>query len=997
MQVRSILAIAAAATTLIAGGGAVLSGQQTRPDQPPAFRTGIEVVSVDVGVVDKQGQPLHGLVPTDFIVTVGGQPRRVVTAEFVDRTAERPTTVGAPDIAAVSTNEGGGVGRLFVFIVDQNTLDLGNARRVASAAAPFFDRLTFADRSALMLMPLGPNVPFTWAHTRVQQQLSRVSGMGRQASGWEFGSLSEARDISTRNPIALRSIEERECRGSSISAGGLGSSPAGPPSGGATPPAGPASPTGGGTPPGGETGGTGTAPPTAGPPAGATSGPTRSPGGLGGFGLNACSRDIQMQADSAWRSAQMNSLASLGALRQFLEVLGRVRGDKTVILISGGWPLEEREENSLVSMVAADAAAARASIFSIFVPSSPFSAERRMMTSTPMADNYLHLGPLETLSAMTGGASFRAEVGAERIFEQLGREMAGYYRIGVEKDPADADGKNRRMKVQVSRSGVNVRAREVFDVRSYEDRDWAARLASAIDGPVPATGVGLRVTSYLSADPDTGAHRRLLLSGEISRAQRGEATVRVLVSDLQGTKVTSGEVPLMHTGEDTMPFSTNIAVPPGNYIVRVGVIDSAGHVGSVDHRVDVRDVPVGPLSATGPLLVRVPAGGADARLALDSARQNERLALEVDLEGDTARLDGTDVQFEIAATTDGPALIHTPAVLSRSARDGFMLAQGAVDLRVLPPGSYIARAKIKAGAEPLGEVRRAFTVLDSPRLVVEAGNASGVDAGRTATSRHAARLPAVAVAPFALEQVLSAPVLHAFLDRVAARPDASSPAVRELLDRARSTGLEGLAVTDAQAGAPVGAFLKGLALLAENKLEPAAASFRSAMRTSADFYPAMVYLGACYAAGGNDKEAAGAWRTALIREGDTVAVHAMLADAFLRQGRGDLAVADLTDARARWPADEGLNRRFVVAALQAGRHTDGLQALDDLVAKKADDEPSLALALLVLYEAFESREPIESIDRDRARMVRYADSYRARGGPSLALIDTWVDVATRKN
>ena len=42
----------------------------------------------------------------------------------------------------------------------------------------------------------------------------------------------------------------------------------------------------------------------------------------------------------------MTSLASLGSLRYALAALERVRGDKTVILLSGGWPLEEREQHS---------------------------------------------------------------------------------------------------------------------------------------------------------------------------------------------------------------------------------------------------------------------------------------------------------------------------------------------------------------------------------------------------------------------------------------------------------------------------------------------------------------------------------------------------------------------------------------------------------------------------------------------------------------------------
>ena len=705
-----------------------------------------------------------------------------------------------------------------------------------------------------------------------------------------------------------------------------------------------------------------------------------------------------MQAEATWRTAQMNSLASISALRQFLGMLGRVAGDKTVILISGGWPLDERDEISLVSTVAAEASAARATVFSIFVPTPIFSADRRTMTSTPLADNYLYSGPLETLAAMTGGGSFRAEVAAESAFERLGRELAGYYRIGIEKDPADADAKSRRLKVQVLRASATVRARDIFDVRTYEDRDWAARLATAIDGPVIATDIGLRVTSYLSADPEDSSRLRVLVSGEATRAQPGDATLHLQVSDLNGKKITSGQAPLVYPGGDALPFSTNIGVPPGSYIVRIGVIDSAGRVGSVDHRIDVRDVTLGSMKATGPVLVRVPAGPeGEARLALDGARQDERLALEVDLEADKSRIESTGVEFEIAATADGPALLHSSAVLSPGPRDGSILAQGVASMRALPPGSYIVRAKVTSGSDGIGEVRRAFAVTEAPRAVAGTGGATPTVVGRPSGVRPVARLPISAAPPFALDQVLAAPVLGVFLDRVAERPDAAAPPFRELIDRARTKGPGGLVVTDAEAAAAPGAFLKGLSLLADRKLEPAAAAFREAMRVSADFYPAMIYLGACYAAGGRDKEAAAVWRTALIREGETPALHVMLGDALLRDGRGDVAIDDLRESHLKWPNDLALKRRFAVAALVAGQELDGLQAMDELIEQHADDENSLGLALLVMYEAFGDGQPIESVERDRVRMRRLADAYRARGGPSTALIDAWLAVAAAKH
>jgi tetratricopeptide (TPR) repeat protein len=701
-----------------------------------------------------------------------------------------------------------------------------------------------------------------------------------------------------------------------------------------------------------------------------------------------------MQAEATWREAQMTSMSSISALRQLLIGLSRINGDKTIILISGGWPLEERDETSLLSTVASEAAAARATVYTLFVPSAMFSADRRGMTTTPARDQFLHSGPLETLAGMTGGGSFRGEVNAQAAFERIGRELAGYYRLGVEKNPSDQDGKGRRLKVQVPRGGLTVRARDIFDVRTYEDRDWAARLASALESPVPSTGLGLRVTSYVATDMDERGRYKLVIAGEASRIEKGDATFQVLVRDLDGKKIIAGEQSLGEATGDVLPFASNIPLPAGSYIVRAAVMDAAGRVGSVDHRVDVQPIAVGDLSATGPLLIRVPArGGGEPRFALDGIAQDERLALEIDLQGDAARLAGSDVSFEVASAADGPALVRAAGNLTPGNREGSTMAQGFADMRMLPPGTYVARAKISAGGQPLGEIRRTFTVVaGSPALA--SADAPTVVAKPVTTPPLTAR--ALGAAPrFAVEQVLAPQVLNAFLDRIAARPDASSAAVRDLLAKARNTALGELTVPDTQDSAPV-AFVRGLSLLAQSKLDPAADAFRSAMRAASDFYPAMIYLGACYAAGGNDKDASGAWRTALIREGDTLPLHVLLTDALLRQGDGDLALETVDDARTRWPEDQGLKRRFVVAALLAGKYADGLQAAEELLDRNAADEPTLALATLALYEAFQNHRPVQSVDEDRARMTRFAAAYRAQGGPSVALIDTWMAAVGKK-
>jgi hypothetical protein len=298
-----LLGVAAASISLLAGGGSAIAVQQRAADQAPPFRSGVEVVTIDAGVADRQGQPLRGLTAADFAVTVDGRPRRVVSAEFVSREEPRAAAANGRAPGAVSTNEGAAAGRLMAFIVDQASMDVSSMMRVAAAAGQFLSRLTFADRSAVMVLPTGPRVEFTWAHERVRSALQRIPGTGRPVSGWEAGSLAEARDIANHDAFALRSVGERVCGRAGSAAGGTAAPAGGMPAG-----------RGGAPPQGGNSGGTpGSAP--APPGAGGLTAGAPSGGGLGRFGASGCLMDLQMQAASAWSTAKTTSLSSLSALR----------------------------------------------------------------------------------------------------------------------------------------------------------------------------------------------------------------------------------------------------------------------------------------------------------------------------------------------------------------------------------------------------------------------------------------------------------------------------------------------------------------------------------------------------------------------------------------------------------------------------------------------------------------------------------------------------------
>ena len=92
--------------------------------QSPVFRSGVDLVTVDATVVDGSGQPIAGLGPEDFQLKVDGEPRRIVSVQFVSRgtAVARQEDPATPAAARVSSNEAVADGRLVLVAVDQNNI-----------------------------------------------------------------------------------------------------------------------------------------------------------------------------------------------------------------------------------------------------------------------------------------------------------------------------------------------------------------------------------------------------------------------------------------------------------------------------------------------------------------------------------------------------------------------------------------------------------------------------------------------------------------------------------------------------------------------------------------------------------------------------------------------------------------------------------------------------------------------------------------------------------
>jgi hypothetical protein len=97
-----------------------VTAAQTAPPQPPAkpaapqpppqtqkpvFRTGVELLTVDATVVDRDGKQLTDLQMAEFVVEVDGDPRPVVSAEYIKLADDTPVPVGTKRVVAPPPDE----------------------------------------------------------------------------------------------------------------------------------------------------------------------------------------------------------------------------------------------------------------------------------------------------------------------------------------------------------------------------------------------------------------------------------------------------------------------------------------------------------------------------------------------------------------------------------------------------------------------------------------------------------------------------------------------------------------------------------------------------------------------------------------------------------------------------------------------------------------------------------------------------------------------------
>ena len=157
-------------------GMALALGAPTHAQVQPRFRSGVELTSVNVTVVDDRGRPIRDLAPVEFTILVDGQSRRVVSAEWITArpVAGRGITPPSNRSSSLTTV---GTDRRLVIVIDQPNLRFGGAIGHRASINKFIDRLPPTVRVSVVNLGVGAkSIAFTTDRNRAKQIIAAAVG-----------------------------------------------------------------------------------------------------------------------------------------------------------------------------------------------------------------------------------------------------------------------------------------------------------------------------------------------------------------------------------------------------------------------------------------------------------------------------------------------------------------------------------------------------------------------------------------------------------------------------------------------------------------------------------------------------------------------------------------------------------------------------------------------------------------------------------------------------
>jgi VWFA-related protein len=928
MPARCIVLWIAIAT--VAHSAAASAQAPARETQKPVFRAGVELLSVDATVVDRDGRQITDLTPAEFIIEVDGDERPVVSAEYVKLVDDTPVPIGArPAVVKAASDEAFfssnarsvAPGRLILLLVDEGNIRTGQGREVMRGAAKFVDSLSPNDRVALAAIPRGALVDFTTEHERVREALVATVGRASPYKGRFYMSLSEAIAAYEHSDALLRAqLLAREC-------------------------------------------------------AGVLSNPVE---------LTRCEIEVEQEAGEFVHHERQQTRQSLIGMREVLRSLAVLDAPKSVILISEGLVLEGL--GAEVDDIAAAAADVRASldVMLLDVPATDVSVAQR--PTTPREDREKQVTGLEMLAGLSRGALHRVITSSDSAFARIMRSLSGHYLIGVESRPSDRDGRRHKISVKTKRRGLTVYSRRGFLASTSPNATTPAdAVTRALRAPLTMNDVPMRLATWTYKEPG-GSKVRLLVAAEVERTadQALEYTAGLILVDRNNRAIASNVETRPLRESSTNPgvavYAGSVLLDPGTYLLRFAAADSEGRLGSVERKVDAWEMNASALTVGDLVIGQAPGGDAPIAPAIEPTVSNGQLAALMEVYQPKLAADSLQASVEIVTEENGRPLLTIPLQVGVGNSPEVGVLQGLVNTSALPPGRYFARASVRQSGKPQGHIVRPF------RVVIPSVAANDSVAPGSAVLPQQVLAALLANLPSVDSKELVSPTV---LSAVLTAAENARPGAKSALATARG-GKLGPAALDALASGEqaVAAFLRGVDFFAQGQNDRALQQLQVSMQQAPGFAPTRLYLGAVLSQSNRHREAASLLQSVGTEIAGSAPVARMTALSWLRAGDTPNAIAALEKASAT--GDAAVARTLAMAYVAAGRGREAVPLLQQHLETNPKDQEALLAGVYSLYAAHVPSPRGDTLAADRTRAQSWAKSYASLKGEHQALVDAWM-------
>ena len=854
-------ALACGAAAVSAYGPQDPKPQQAAQQPPPVFRTGVEIVRLDVRVTDADGNPIRDIRPDEIRVLEGDDQRPVVLFQHVLQPMGSYTEIAQRTIASeVSTNQGAPRGNVYVLVFDQGHITAGNEQRARQAAEKFLrTRVKPGDRVALYAVPgPGPQIEFTADTTRAARELVSIRGTRLDEMNGALGAMRvhDAYEVVRGNQDVVTRYVNR-----------LADNP-----------------------------GTSDTPVTVARPV------TER---LAAEDPSVSKRLVQEDARAVVSRADTDARRFLQDLAVVVGTLRDVDGRKSVILFSEGFEIDNvRQELEAVA-----AAAARSYCLVYALDLNPRGVDLSQPNPRASALGSEILSRLESLGSLVGETDGELFIDAgtrtDVVMNRLAEASQDYYLVGFEPSAAALANRSQyhRVRVVTTRAGARVSARTGYAIGPQMDPgDRRRTIEGALRAPFSQQGLRVEYTTYVLGGAPSGLQRVIMsLAAELPVARPGAPPADVIFSvrdSADGTLAASGGDTLDLPGASrpgsttgTGYYRVQFALRPGNYVMRTVVREPGGLLGSADRRFQVRalggpsvtasDLILGSADTTG-LPVRATAYEADALTGL------------LELYGRTAaQIEAASVDIELLPFGAAVPVRRGRADLLdvRSNETGF--SRGArieLPLQGIQPGEYVVRAVVRAGSDTAAEVLRDVAIVS--------GTAPPPPAVAPSAPPDPSRL---------LEGEVARQWIAGLRKRAAGTPlqEASAAAARSDWPAVESALAKGGSTL------PDAAALLGLARFGQHDYAAAAVALKGYTSGHPDDATAAFVLGWAHASTGDDRAAVGAFRSAVVADPSFVPAYLAAIDAYVRMREPALALQVARAGVVTLPASLELRDRLL--------------------------------------------------------------------------------------